>query len=234
MSAKRPACVLVCGIGGGDGTDEYAERGTPMGLRERHHDVAAYALGVLEPADALRCEEHLARCLPCAVRLTDLAGAASALAQLAGRAPLVPGSVPPVPAHRTRRAHRLRWRSGLAAVAAAVAVTVPGAALLVPDGDPGPRRFSATDAVTGAALAVALRDREWGTEVALRVAGVRGPRVCRLVAVGTDGRALPVLTWTVTGTDEPVVEGVTALRGGDIDRLEVWGTDGERLVALRP
>ncbi|MFI6106252.1 hypothetical protein [Streptomyces sp. NPDC051310] len=208
-----------------------------MGLRERHHDVAAYALGVLEPADALRCEEHLTGCVPCAVRLTDFERTASALAQLAGREPLesgrVPAAAPPVRAVRARR-----WRTHLVAVAAALAVGVPGAAVLLHDaggGDPALRRVTAADPATGVAAAMALRDRVWGTELAVRVAGVRGPRVCELVAVGTDGREWPVMSWAVpVDDDEPVVEGATALHSGEIARLEVRDRDGGRLVALQP
>ncbi|MGI5479516.1 anti-sigma factor family protein [Streptomyces lavendofoliae] len=217
-----------------------------MSLRERHHDVAAYALGVLEPADALACEEHLARCAACAAGLADFAFTASALAQLAGREPLRPagagrGRPAPTGRRRVRRARRApvrRWRAGVVGVAAALAVAVPGAVLLTSPGaeagDPGVLRAAATDTATGASASVALREREWGTEVALRVAGVRGPHVCELVVVGTDGRSWPVMTWATDAGDEPFMEGGTALRIGEIERLEVRAVDGERLVSVRP
>ncbi|MEV3987746.1 zf-HC2 domain-containing protein [Streptomyces sp. NPDC049837] len=217
-----------------------------MSLRERHHDVAAYALGVLEPADALACEEHLARCAACAAGFPDFVFAASALAQLADREPLRPLGAVAVPAaragrRRSRRARPVRarrWRSRVVGVAAALAVAVPGAVLLASPGpgggDPAVRRAAATDSATGASASVALRDREWGTEVALRVAGVRGARVCELVAVGSDGRAWPVMTWATKEGDEPVMEGGIALRLGEIERLEVRTVEGERLVSVRP
>ncbi|MEU0273915.1 zf-HC2 domain-containing protein [Streptomyces sp. NPDC006307] len=233
-----------------------------MGLRERHHDaagaadVAAYALGVLEPADALRCEEHLAACVPCAMRLADLTGTVAALAQLAGREPLRPGrAAGPKPGPRSgpgrrrgpARRHRRaaaplprvrRWRGRLVAAAAALAVGVPGAALLGADDEPAsPERgaVAATDPATGVTAALALRDRAWGTEVAVRVAGVRGPHVCDLVAVGRDGREWPVMSWaTPVGGDDPVVEGGTALRRDEIARLEVRDREGRRLVSVAP
>ena len=37
-----------------------------MTAPEGHRDVAAHALGVLEPLDALRCAEHLTVCPGCA------------------------------------------------------------------------------------------------------------------------------------------------------------------------
>ncbi|WP_236246029.1 hypothetical protein [Streptomyces sp. CC210A] len=73
---------------------------------ERHTAVGAYALGVLEPYDALCCAEHVARCDPCALRLVELGEVASALAQLTGRAPLDPPAshrARPAPAERGRR-----------------------------------------------------------------------------------------------------------------------------------
>ncbi|GAA2500351.1 hypothetical protein [Streptomyces gobitricini] len=217
-----------------------------MSLRERHHDVAAYALGVLEPADVLACEEHLTRCAACAAGLADFAFTASVLAQLAGREPPRPTGAPRAPAapagrQRARRPRRLRarrWRSGVVGVATALAVAVPGAVLLAGTGadagDPGVRRVAATDAATGASASVSLRDREWGTEVALRVAGVREPHVCELFVVGTDGRSWPVMTWATDAGDEPFMEGGTALRIGEIERLEVRTVHGERLVSVRP
>ncbi|OII59632.1 hypothetical protein BJP39_11815 [Streptomyces sp. CC77] len=73
---------------------------------ERHTAVGAYALGVLEPYDALCCAEHVARCDPCALRLVELGEVASALAQLTGRAPLDPPAshrARPAPAERGGR-----------------------------------------------------------------------------------------------------------------------------------
>ncbi|MCS0637399.1 zf-HC2 domain-containing protein [Streptomyces sp. LP05-1] len=216
-----------------------------MSLRERHQDVAAHALGLLEPADALACEEHLARCLPCAGRLAGFAVPVAALAQLAGRAPLEP-----LPGVRTgggrgtgaggrgrgrrgrrgpgpRRTPVVRLRPRLVAAVAAVAVAVPGAVLLSGRVEPAAPRPSA---------AVTLRDRPWGTEVALRMTGVTGPRVCELVVVGADGSEQPVLTWGVYGAEgAPVLESATALRRAEIDRLEVRSADdGEPLVTWRP
>ncbi|MEU6061337.1 zf-HC2 domain-containing protein [Streptomyces sp. NPDC047097] len=224
-----------------------------MSLRERHHDVAAYALGVLEPGDALACEEHLRGCGPCAKGLAGFAVTVSALAQLAGREALVPPGPEAVrhgPARGKRRGGRAGgrrvgsgrrprgarpWAVGVAGAAAVLALAVPGAALLSPDGGPaGPRRASAADAATGVAVEVSLWDREWGTDLALRVTGVRTSGVCELFAVRTDGEAWPVTSWSAAVGYEPLVEAGTAMRLGDIDRLEVRTADGGRLLALRP
>ncbi|MEU2880738.1 zf-HC2 domain-containing protein, partial [Streptomyces sp. NPDC007070] len=38
---------------------------------ERHRDVGAYALGVLDEADAFRFEDHLTACPRCAAQVTE-------------------------------------------------------------------------------------------------------------------------------------------------------------------
>ena len=38
---------------------------------ERHRDVAAYALGVLNEAEAFRFEDHLMECARCAAHVTE-------------------------------------------------------------------------------------------------------------------------------------------------------------------
>ncbi|UNM12689.1 zf-HC2 domain-containing protein [Streptomyces formicae] len=207
-----------------------------MDLRERHRDVAAYALGVLEPADAFRFEEHLSECVPCALWLTDLAPVASALSGLdpvtRPSAGLLDRLLHEV-AERRRSGSRSRLR--LVAAAAALIVAVPAVAVGLADGGSG-GRISATDAATGVYGAVGLRATEWGTALTLRMARVRGPRICELVAVATDGSERPVITWSVPdspGSEDPLdLEAATALRPDQVDRFEVRTTSGERLVSL--
>ncbi|MFI1938792.1 zf-HC2 domain-containing protein [Streptomyces purpureus] len=204
-----------------------------MSLRERHRDVAAYALGVLEPGDAFRCEEHLEGCPRCARWLTEFARLERCLAEL--REPVRPLAPPPL----TRRARpRPRSRARLVAVAAALILAMPAAGLALREGDapPAASRASVTDPVTGVAVAASWSERPWGTDVAMRVSGVDGPRVCDLVVVGRDGREHPVMSWWVParGQDSPVVEGATALPAGEIDRLVVRERGGGALVSLTP
>ncbi|PWI45509.1 zf-HC2 domain-containing protein [Streptomyces sp. ICBB 8177] len=57
-----------------------------MTAGDRHHvDVGAYALGLLEEADADRFEEHLAQCGRCADLLEDFVGLEPLLAAYAAR-----------------------------------------------------------------------------------------------------------------------------------------------------
>ncbi|MGW7369902.1 anti-sigma factor family protein [Streptomyces sp. NPDC054841] len=222
-----------------------------MNLRERHRDVAAYALGVLDPADAFRFEEHLSECVLCAVRLTDFTPVVSALSDLAG-----PGrpETPPAPRlldrmlHEVGAFHRRSSRRRLRLVAAAAALIVALPALVVGlsrDAGAGPvERIAATDSASGVYGAVDLRASDWGTAVALRVARLRGPRTCELVAIGKDGEEHTVTSWSVPsggygipgspGNEKPLdIEVGTAMQDREIDRFEVRTVNGDRLVSLK-
>ncbi|MGW3626765.1 hypothetical protein ACWDO5_25975, partial [Streptomyces sp. NPDC000880] len=100
------------------------------------------------------------------------------------------------------------------------------------------------DATPGVAAAAATQDRAWGTAVALRLSGLKGPGTCRLVAISKDGIEHPVLTWTVPaggygipgapGHEEPLdIEGGTDLPSGEIGRWEVRTLGGQPLVSLK-
>jgi hypothetical protein len=221
-----------------------------MSLQQRHRDVAAYALGVLEPADAFRFEEHLADCVMCTVQLSDFAPAATSLAELAG-----PDRIDVRPSGRLldrltdevdavrRRGRRRRLK--LVAAAAALIVALPAAAVALEDAGSGkPALIVAKDATTGVTAAAATQDRAWGTAVALRLAGLKGPGACRLVAIGRDGIEHPVLTWAVPaggygipgspGHEDPLdIEGGTDLPSGEIGRWEVRTLDGRPLISLQ-
>ncbi|MFD7613691.1 zf-HC2 domain-containing protein [Streptomyces sp. NPDC059828] len=226
-----------------------------MNLRERHRDVAAYALGVLDPSDAFRFEEHLSECVLCAVRLTDFAPIASALAGLGGPGEPGPPVTRPSPglldrlltevAVDRRRGSRRRLR--LVAAAAALIMAMPVIVLgLVRDGGgagDGVARLAATDAASGLDGAVDLHRKAWGTAVALRLAKLTGPRTCELVVIGKDGTEHPVSTWSVpqdgyglpgaAGNGKPLdIEVATALTLDEIGHFEIRSETGERLISL--
>src|SRR3954469_24224947 len=100
---------------------------------ERHRDVGAYSLGVLDEAEAFRFEDHLMECPTCAAHVTELRAAARQL-MLYRRA--TPRSVHPFATPGPRLLERLldevaaKHRSGrrrwLYAVAAAVVFAVGG------------------------------------------------------------------------------------------------------------
>ncbi|QDQ14941.1 zf-HC2 domain-containing protein [Streptomyces spectabilis] len=202
---------------------------------ERHRDAGAYALGVLDRADAFRFEDHLMDCPHCRARVDELALPAGML-RAHGR------DLPPVPgpllldrllgeAARSRRLRRRWWLGGVAA-GVALAVAAPTAAVLTSEG-PAPLRAAATDARGELAAVLTARPYAWGTAVDLRVRDAAGRRVCALVAVGVDGDEETVTTWR--GTERALTtRGGTGLGPDRIDHFEVRAAGGARLLTLRP
>ncbi|WP_406864462.1 zf-HC2 domain-containing protein [Streptomyces sp. HUAS MG47] len=198
---------------------------------EGHRDVAAYALGALEPLDALRCAEHLERCPDCAREHVQFAALAAALAELIP--PAEPARVPgPVPDRTPGRAagRRRRWAARAVAWPSVAAVLV--VAVLLGDEAPEAVRFSATDRTTGVTASAALTDRDWGAAVGLRVAGLRGGRVCTLYAVDGGGREYPLLTWRAEGVETPLIETGAPMHPAEIAHLTVRDETGTQLADL--
>ena len=80
-----------------------------MTAPEGHRDVAAHALGVLEPLDALRCAEHLTVCPGCAGEHEEFVRLAAALAELVPP----PARTGPRPAVRRAREDRCADRKSV-------------------------------------------------------------------------------------------------------------------------
>ncbi|MFE6401118.1 zf-HC2 domain-containing protein [Streptomyces alboflavus] len=219
---------------------------------ERHRDAGAYALGVLDKADAFRFEDHLTECVRCRERVSELAVPARLLKAHGGSlAHVFDPAAAPGPrlldrlvdeTGRLRRARRRRWL-GAVATGVVLAVVGPAAAVLSAGGDDGTVRVAAHDGRSGMAAVLTARERAWGTEVGIQVRdGGAGRRVCELVAVGDDGSREVVTTWRAPGPAEPgrtaerewETRGGTALPRERIDRFEVRDESGERLLTLRP
>ncbi|MEU5403520.1 hypothetical protein ABZ348_30000 [Streptomyces sp. NPDC005963] len=219
-----------------------------MDIRQHHQDVAAYALGVLEPGDAYRFEDHLAECGMCVLELSGFASVATAMADLnAPGMPVVqasPGLLDRLTrdvALSLRRSRHRRLRLTAAAVALIVALPVAVWMLRAGQEADGPGlRVTSTDASTGVTASAVVEDRSWGTAVTLRLSGVEGPGSCRLIAVGADGVERPVLSWrvpakghgTASGGAPLLIEGGTDLPSHLIGRWEVRDRDGRTLVTL--
>ncbi|MFE0798698.1 zf-HC2 domain-containing protein [Streptomyces sp. NPDC058812] len=209
---------------------------------ERHRDVGAYALGVLDEAEAFRFEDHLMECPRCAAQVTEF-GPATRQLMLYRRA--TPRLVHPMARPGPRLLDRLlaevtaRRRAGrrrvLYAVAAAVACAVAGPGVVIYTGQADPAvRITATDERSGVWARVTTEDEAWGTDVELEVKDGAGPRSCRLIAVGLDGTEQTVTSWNVPGDDARpnTMHGGAALHPGQIARYEVRTADGEHLVTL--
>ncbi|MER7779488.1 zf-HC2 domain-containing protein [Streptomyces sp. NPDC096191] len=209
---------------------------------ERHRDVGAYALGVLDEAEAFRFEDHLMECPRCAAQVTEF-GPATRQLMLYRRA--TPRLVHPLTRPGPRLLDRLlsevatRHRAGrrrvLYALAAAVvcAVAAPGAVLYASQGERAVP-LSATDERSGVWARITAEEEVWGTDVMLEVKDGAGPRPCRLVAVGRDGTEQTITSWNVPGHDDRpnTMRGGAALHPDQITRYEVRTAHGEHLVTL--
>jgi hypothetical protein len=214
---------------------------------ERHRDVGAYALGVLDEAEAFRFEDHLMECASCTAHVTEFRPAARQL-MLYRRA--TPRSVHPFAAPGPRfqdrllgevanrhRAGRRRW---LYAVAAAVVIAAggPAIAMVTSHGSsPAPvaATEAATDSATGVWAQVSAEDRTWGSQIDVQVKDAGGPHACILVAVGKDGSEQTVTSWMVPPHDGDATrtQGGSAMRLKDISKFEVRTMDGKHLVTIK-
>ncbi|MFG2373933.1 zf-HC2 domain-containing protein [Streptomyces sp. NPDC048504] len=209
---------------------------------ERHRDVGAYALGVLDEADAFRFEDHLMECTSCAAHVTEF-GPASRQLMLYRRA--TPRSVHPMAQPGPRLLDRLlgevasRHRAGrrrfLYAVAASVVFAVggPAVATLAAHGD-GAVQLTATDAKSGVWAQVTAANENYGSDVSLKIKDGAGPRSCRLVVVGRDGSEQTVTSWMVPEHDATMItmQGGSAMHPTEIDHYDVRTADGQQLVRL--
>ncbi|TDB78688.1 anti-sigma factor [Micromonospora sp. KC721] len=113
--------------------------------RADHMDVAAYALGVLDPQDTERFEEHLATCWACAAELETMVPVVGLLSDIDGETMMAMEHTATDPALLDRtlvavRTHRrrARMRQVLSMAAAVVAVgALSGIGVSVLDGDRG-------------------------------------------------------------------------------------------------
>ena len=215
---------------------------------ERHRDVGAYALGVLDEAEAFRFEDHLMECPRCAAEVTEF-GATTRQLMLYRRA--TPRAVHPFAGPGPQLLDRLlgevatRRRAAkrrlLYAVAAAVVVAVAGPALAMMAGGGGSgaepvRVVAATDQKSGVWAQVTAEDEVWGSQVELEVKDAAGPRACHLIVIGHDGSEEIVTSWMVPDHDARAntMKGGATMQADQIARYEVRTMNGETLVVLKP
>jgi anti-sigma factor RsiW len=190
--------------------------------REQHVDVASYALGVLDPADSERFEEHLATCWVCAGELESFLPVVEALSEVNGADLAVTEQVERQGVLLTRvmsavgrDRRRARQRRVLSLAAGVVLVALlSGFALFAgsrwigrPDVVAGPTRPAAsvpagevrrvTDPTTQVHAEVTAESRLFGTRIGLQLSQLKGPATCRLVVLHKNGTAEVVSSWRV-------------------------------------
>ncbi|MFC4466533.1 zf-HC2 domain-containing protein [Streptomyces xiangluensis] len=208
---------------------------------ERHRDVGAYALGVLDAADAFRFEDHLMECPQCAMQIRELAPTTRSLRAYAEATPrTVNPMTRPGPAlldrlledvARSRRKGRTRW---LFAVAAAVVIAVggPAVAVLAGGSDADGQRVAATDPGTGVWAEVTTHDRAWGSDIDFMVKGISEPQPCELVAIGSDGSEETLMNWQAGGGTPSPMQASASMNTDEITGYEVR-TGDKTLVKLK-
>ncbi len=211
---------------------------------ERHRDVAAYALGVLNEAEAFRFEDHLMECARCAAHVTEFGPVTRQLMLYRRSTPrfVHPMAQPgPQMLNRLLEAvtvrHRARRRRTLYAVAASAVIALAGpgvATVMAGGGDDGAVRITATDERSGVWAQITTEDEDYGSQVELKVKDGAGPRYCHLVAIGRDGSEQTVTTWDVERhyARENTMMGASWMHPDEIVRYEVRTMDGEHLVTL--
>ncbi|MGW3498229.1 zf-HC2 domain-containing protein [Streptomyces sp. NPDC001020] len=210
---------------------------------ERHRDVGAYALGVLDEAEAFRFEDHLTGCPSCATHVTQFRPVARQLLLYQRATPrfVEPLTTPgPGLSERLLEAvsarHRGVRRRRLYAVAAAALFAVGGPTLAAVSGhgSSAATTMTATDPKSGVWARITAQDRVWGSRIEVTVKGRSGPHSCRLVVVGRDGTVQTVTNWTAPADDGATsTEAGAALGSAEIDHYEVRTRDGRHLVTVK-
>lgn len=222
-----------------------------------HRDVGAYALGVLEPRDSARFEEHLTLCRACPRELEQLSSVAALLSHVsadslvfAERATREPRRVEALVGAVRKERRRVRTRHGLT-LAACFALIVAGAVVAVnfglgQRGLPGihtattAEKLHAVSQSTGTEATVQVEREPWGSQVALQITHVKGPVACRLLAVDKDGHSEVVMGWSVPpeGYGTPahpaplLVHGGTDVATANLSHFEVRTVNGNLLVSV--
>ncbi|UXX93620.1 zf-HC2 domain-containing protein [Streptomyces sp. AD2-2] len=192
-----------------------------------HETVGAYALGILDDAEATAFEAHLATCEWCAQQLDELAGMEPMLAALAdlpgSGTPAIGESLSAKPSPRLverlvddvgeRRALKRRRSFYMIAAAAALIIAGPLAVIAANGGNDSGNapavatakttfdtlsdKVSATDKTTKVSATVAMSKKDWGTLGIVELSNVKGPLKCSLIAVGKNGERETMSSWSV-------------------------------------
>jgi hypothetical protein len=218
-------------------------------ISDKHIDLGAYALGLLNDQDTADFEAHLATCPACAAELATLTPVAGLLKGLDPVEEPADAAVPEPPVDLLRRRaqvsrRRRRWQATVGAAACVAALGGGLAVGVATASGPAPavagQLHTAKDASTGASGTVGLVGKAWGTQVTLDLAGVRGPAECQLIAVAKDGQQKVVTGWYVPAPgdgvpghpDHLVIQGGTAIPLGNLAHFKVIIVNGPTLVTI--
>ena len=198
--------------------------------RQWRERLGAFVLGRLDPGERAAVEAHLETCDACRAE-------AAALGPIAKLLPLAnpdhveaPAPAPPAgledriagqiagerrAARRRRRFHFGFALSGAAAAAAVAAIAL--VALLSGGGSAESESVNFQHLPPGVQIGATLRPQSWGTEVSMRVSGMRSGTLCRVFLRGPGGRREPVGSFRYRYSNE----GNEEVLGGALDESNV-------------
>jgi hypothetical protein len=206
-------------------------------------DVASYVLDALEPEQAQRLRGHLADCADCRPAYEELrelpellhrltpADAEEVLAPVEPPARLCDELLARAAARQSRRSRR-RVLGLVAATAAVLAGAATG--VVLPRQQPAPVTVAADDKQTWVNATATLTSQTWGTQIRLRLTGVKWAQQCMLVVIADNGRRDVAASWVANYQGAFDIAGTTAIPVARIRRLDVITTAGKRLVSLPP
>jgi hypothetical protein len=185
------------------------------GCTQCRSELGVYVLGAIGPAERAQVDQHLATCPWCRDELAGLAGLPGLLRRVppdvAARV-WTDGPGEPVPGPPADRligqvsAIRRRRRLGAAAAILFIGLAT-GTGLHLIQGHPASTAAAAprwadsdtgASALTGARATVRYAPQPWGTELEVRVTGIRAGTRCQLQVTSTRGQDITAGGWTIT------------------------------------
>jgi Putative zinc-finger len=183
--------------------------------RELRQLLGVYVVGAIDPAERSLVDEHLGTCAACRDELAGLAGLPAMLSRVPADdvarlgAPVISLPEPQEPSpellaallRRVEDKRRTRRWRGVASVAAAAAIAAGGTAVAINlTGSPaGPTwdAASAINPVTHVSAVVDYKHATGGTDMRIRVSGIKVGTTCRFWVYTANGGSAAG-TWTVT------------------------------------
>lgn len=208
----------------------------------KNPDVERYLSGTLDEDRSRLLEQHLRTCLQCSDEVAEF-HEFQRIVDTVLNDPPPDGDLVLQRALRQIRAEtaasRRRRGAFLASAAAVVAAVALTTGVVVghagsgsgSDGSVGPVRASATDAGTGAALAVSFAETSGWSHISAAVSGVPVGEQCELVLVGKDGRQTVAAGWKATA-GKSTVDASVLMDPADIVSVRLENTSGAKLVTV--
>ncbi|MEK6277247.1 MAG: zf-HC2 domain-containing protein [Actinomycetota bacterium] len=170
---------------------------TAEACREWRERLGGYVLDQLAAEERAATAAHLEGCAACRAEAGSLAPLAGLLAKADPARLSAPPSPPPELAGRIARVvsregrrRRLGWRLalGLPAAAAAAAAIIAAIVLVSPGPERTAQRIAFDPLPRGVQLTATVEPRSFGTQIRMRVIGMRSGTLCRVFMQRRDGR----------------------------------------------